>query len=133
MNWYLEVLTKKYATFEGRARRKEFWFFVLFNFLALLVLTIVDGVTGTLDEKTGLGLLSGLYLLGVLVPSIAVTVRRLHDTDRSGWWVLIGFIPLVGALVLLVFELLDGTPGANRFGPNPKDVAAPGTATPVQL
>jgi uncharacterized membrane protein YhaH (DUF805 family) len=125
MNWYLEAL-KKYATFEGRARRKEYWFFQLFNVLAVLVLALVDGATGTFSAEAGLGLLSGLYVLVILVPSIAVTVRRLHDTDRSGWWFLIGFVPLIGGLVLLVFALLDSTPGANRFGPNPKGVSGPG-------
>lgn len=125
MHWYLEVL-KKYATFEGRARRKEYWFFQLFNVLAVLVLALVDGATGTFSAEAGLGLLSGLYVLAILVPSIAVTVRRLHDTDRSGWWFLIGFVPLIGGLVLLVFALLDSTPGANRFGTNPKGVIGPG-------
>ena len=128
MNWYLEAL-KKYATFEGRARRKEFWFFVLFNFLAMVLLAIVDFLTGTFDEEVGLGLLSGLYVLAVFIPSIAVNVRRLHDTDRSGWWILLAFLPLLGALVLLVFEVLDSTPGANRYGPNPKGVLGTGVAT----
>ena len=125
MNWYLEAL-KKYATFEGRARRKEYWFFVLFNVLAIIVLEILDVVLGTFSKETGFGLLSGLYAIAVLLPSLAVTVRRLHDTDRSGWWILINFIPLIGAIVLLIFTLLDGTPGSNRFGPNPKGEAAGG-------
>lgn len=119
MNWYLEAL-RKYATFEGRARRKEYWFFILFNVLAVVVLGIIDVVLGTSSKETGLGLLSGLYLLAVLLPALAVTVRRLHDTDRSGWWILIEFIPLIGGLVLLIFTLLDSTPGSNRFGPSPK-------------
>ena len=125
MNWYLGAL-KKYATFEGRARRKEYWFFVLFNVLAIIVLEILDVVLGTFSQETGFGLLSGLYAIAVLLPSLAVTVRRLHDTDRSGWWILINFIPLIGAIVLLIFTLLDGTPGSNRFGPNPKGEAAGG-------
>lgn len=125
MNWYLEAL-RKYATFEGRARRKEYWFFILFNVLAVVVLGIIDVVLGTSSKETGLGLLSGLYLLAVLLPALAVTVRRLHDTDRSGWWILIEFIPLIGGLVLLVFTLLDGTPGSNRFGPSPKGEVAGG-------
>jgi len=119
MNWYLEAL-KKYATFTGRARRKEFWFFTLGNFLAVLGLGVVDGLMGNFDPQYEIGPLSGLYLLAVLVPSIAVTVRRLHDTDRSGWWILLGLIPIVGGLVLLYFEVLDSQPGTNRFGPNPK-------------
>ncbi|MBT9538410.1 DUF805 domain-containing protein [Thiobacillus sp.] len=123
MNWYLNVL-KQYAVFKGRARRKEYWFFILFNLIASVVLTAIDFMTGLLDAELGIGLLSGLYSLAVLVPSLAVTVRRLHDTDRSGWWLLIGLVPLLGAIVLLVFMLLDGTPGDNQHGANPKGVAA---------
>ena len=123
MNWYLNVL-KQYAVFKGRARRKEYWFFILFNLIASVVLTAIDFMTGLLDAELGIGLLSGLYSLAVLVPSLAVTVRRLHDTDRSGWWLLIGLVPLLGAIVLLVFMLLDGTPGDNQHGANPKGAAA---------
>jgi uncharacterized membrane protein YhaH (DUF805 family) len=126
MNWYFEAW-KKFALFEGRSRRKEYWSFVLFNFIAVVLLAIVDGVTGTLNEAAGLGLLSGLYCLAALIPSIAVTVRRLHDTDRSGWWILISLIPLIGGIVLLVFSVMDSQPGANRYGPNPKGVIGPGT------
>lgn len=120
MNWYLDVL-KKYAVFTGRARRKEYWMFFLFNLIVSVVLAVVDSFTGTFSESLGIGLLGGLYALGVLLPSIGVSIRRLHDTDRSGWWLLIGLIPLIGAIVLLVFMVLDGTPGPNRFGPNPKE------------
>jgi len=129
MKWFLEVLTKKYATFEGRARRKEYWYYVLFYFLAIVALAIVDGVTGTLDEEAGIGLLSGLFVLATFIPTIAVLVRRLHDTDRSGWWVLINVIPVIGSLVLLVFAVLDSQPGTNRFGPNPKGVMGSGSQT----
>ena len=122
MNWYLNVL-KQYAVFKGRARRKEYWFFILFNLIASVVLTVIDFMTGFLDPELGIGLLSGLYSLAVLIPSLAVTVRRLHDTDRSGWWLLLGLVPLLGAIVLLVFMLLDGTPGDNRHGASPKGVA----------
>jgi uncharacterized membrane protein YhaH (DUF805 family) len=114
MNWYIEVL-KKYAVFSGRARRKEYWFFALFNVVIIIVLTLIDVSAGLYDVVADIGLLSGLYSLAVFVPSIAVSVRRLHDTDRTGWWL------LIGAIVLLVFVLLDSTPGDNRFGPNPKD------------
>ena len=119
MNWYLSVL-KQYAVFKGRARRREYWFFILFNLIASVVLTVIDFMTGSLDPELGIGLLSGLYSLAVLIPSLAVTVRRLHDTDRSGWWLLIGLVPLIGAIVLLVFMLLDSTPGDNQHGANPK-------------
>lgn len=119
MSWYLEVL-KKYTVFTGRARRKEYWFFVLFNVLILVLLVVVDGLLGTFNEAAGVGLFSGLYSLAVLIPGIAVLVRRLHDIDRTGWWALIGLVPFVGGIVLLVLAALDSTPGENRFGPNPK-------------
>lgn len=121
MNWYLSVL-RQYAVFKGRARRKEYWFFNLFNVIVSLTLTVVDYQTGSLYPELGIGLLSGIYSLAVLIPSLAVTVRRLHDTDRSGWWILIGLIPVIGAIVLLVFMLLDSKPGDNQYGPNPKGV-----------
>lgn len=123
MDWYLGVL-KQYAVFKGRARRKEYWFFILFNLIASLLLTLVDFMTGSLDTELGMGLLSGLYSLAILIPSLAVTVRRLHDTGRTGWWLLIGLIPLIGAIVLLVFMLLDSQPNDNEYGANPKGVAA---------
>jgi len=123
MDWYLIVL-KKYLVFEGRARRKEYWFFILFNILIGIGLAIIDNMTGTLNAETGTGLLSGIYSLAVLIPTIAVAMRRLHDTDRSGWWLLLAFVPLIGGLVLLVFLVLDGTPGSNRFGPSPKGLAS---------
>jgi uncharacterized membrane protein YhaH (DUF805 family) len=120
MNWFIEVLTRKYATFEGRARRKEYWYFTLFYCIAIFGLVVVDVVAGTFSEELEIGLFSGLLILATIVPSLAVTVRRLHDTNRRGWWILISFVPFVGALVLLVFMVLDSQPGANRFGPNPK-------------
>jgi uncharacterized membrane protein YhaH (DUF805 family) len=123
MNWYLGVL-KQYAVFKGRARRKEYWFFLLFNLIVSLALTVVDFMTGTLDIELGMGLLSSLYSLAILIPSLAVTVRRLHDTDRTGWWLLIGIFPLIGAIVLLVFMLLDSQPGDNQYGANPKGETA---------
>lgn len=126
MNWYREAL-RKYAVFEGRSRRREYWWFALVNFLVAVALGTLDVALGTYSAESDVGLFSGLYMLAVLVPGIAVTVRRLHDTNRSGWWVLIGFIPLVGAIVLIVFALLDSQPGANRYGPNPKGVIGPGT------
>ena len=119
MSWYLEVL-KKYAVFNGRARRMEYWYFVLFNIIVLIVLSLIDVLLGTFNIVRGVGLLSGIYSLAVLIPTLAVTVRRLHDIDRTGWWILINFIPLIGTIVLLVFELTPGTPGSNRYGPDPK-------------
>ena len=119
MGWYLEAL-KKYAVFGGRSRRKEYWYFVLFSVIVSLVLSAIDALLGTLSSSTNVGLLGGIYGLAIIIPSIAVSVRRLHDIDRTGWWVLIGLVPVIGTIVLLVFAVLDGTPGQNRFGPNPK-------------
>ena len=119
MNWYLMVL-KNYAGFSGRARRKEYWFFVLFNFLITIALLFVDGFAGTFNPQTGFGALSAIYGLAVFIPYLAVTVRRLHDTSRTGWWILIVFLPLIGAIVLLVFMFLDSTPGSNEYGTDPK-------------
>ncbi|MCL1067807.1 DUF805 domain-containing protein [Shewanella olleyana] len=119
MDWYIKVL-KNYINFKDRARRKEYWFFVLFNVIAGIVLGIVDNMTGTLNQETGYGLLSGIYSLLVFLPALGVSVRRLHDTDRSGWWILIALIPIVGALILLYFFVSDSQDETNRFGPNPK-------------
>lgn len=121
MNWYLEAL-RKYAVFDGRARRMEYWMFVLINCLIVVVLSVVDTVVGLFSLGNSVGALTGLYWLVVLVPGIAVTVRRLHDTDRSGWWALLALLPVLGTIVLFVFCVLDGTPGPNRFGENPKAV-----------
>ena len=137
MNWYTKVL-KQYADFSGRARRTEYWMFTLFNVIVLIVLGFVDRALGfgsfagssgggAMAFSASLGLLGGIYSLAVLVPSLAVAVRRLHDTDRSGWWLLIGLIPIVGGIVLLVFMVLEGTRGPNSHGADPK-MAAQGAA-----
>lgn len=117
MNYFVECL-KKYATFSGRARRKEFWLFMLGFVIVYFVAAILDGMMsgGNANAKA---ILSGLVWLALLLPSIAVTVRRLHDTDRTGWWALIG-ITMIGCLVLLVFACMEGTKGDNRFGEDPK-------------
>lgn len=119
MNWFVAVL-KKYAVFSGRARRKEYWMFTLIYILIAIVLGFLDGMLG------GAGILGILLAIGLFVPSLAVTVRRLHDTDRSGWWVLIAFVPFVGWLVLLVFMVLAGTSGSNQYGEDPLGEAEPG-------
>jgi uncharacterized membrane protein YhaH (DUF805 family) len=121
----------QYVGFGGRARRAEYWWFVLFSVLIGVVTSILDVALGTDFEGSSpsRGLLSLIANLALFLPSLAVAVRRLHDTDRSGWWVLIGLIPLVGVIVLLVFFVQDGTPGPNRFGPSPKYDVAPGWAT----
>lgn len=121
MNWYLAVL-KKYADFNGRARRKEYWLFFLFNILVSVALSIIDSILGTGRGESGTGLLGGLYVLAIFLPSLAVSVRRLHDTGRSGWWMLISLIPVIGSLVLFVFFCFDSQTGTNRYGINPKEV-----------
>lgn len=118
MDWYLEVL-RKYAQFDGRARRKEYWFYMLFNIIVSAVLGVVDFFIGAFDMESGVGLLSGLYSLAVLIPSLAVLVRRLHDTGRSAWWLLVGLLPVIGSLILLFFIVQDSKPD-NQYGKNPK-------------
>ena len=113
MHWYLDVL-KKYVDFNGRARRQEYWMYFLFNVIISLVVGFVDGLIGTKP------ILGGLYILAVILPSICVGIRRLHDTNRSGLWLLVGLIPCIGWIALLVFYIQDSDAGANQFGPNPK-------------
>jgi uncharacterized membrane protein YhaH (DUF805 family) len=118
MDLYLEPF-RKYVVFSGRARRAEYWVFGLVNIVISLVLSGVDMATGTLDLETGIGAFSGIFSLVILLPSIAVTVRRLHDTGRSAWWLLLVFIPLIGVLVMLVFMLLGSEDGDNQYGAKP--------------
>lgn len=118
MNWYLAVL-KKYAVFNGRARRKEYWMFFLFNLVIGFILGFVEGLA-----HEGFGILGAVYGLLVFLPGLGVAIRRLHDTGRSGWWLLLGLIPLLGMIVLLIFMLIDSDPAENRYGPNPKLQAA---------
>jgi len=113
MNWYLKVL-KNYAVFDGRARRKEYWMFVLFNMVFAFVLGFLDGILSA-------GFLVVFYSLAVLLPSIAVAVRRLHDVGKSGWFLFIGLIPIIGGIWLLVLYCIDGDVGENKYGPNPKE------------
>jgi uncharacterized membrane protein YhaH (DUF805 family) len=123
VNWYIEVL-KKYAVFSGRARRREYWMFVLFNVIIAVVLTMIEGIADP-DSESSRNTLTTLYGLAVLLPSLAVGVRRLHDTGRSGWWLLFGLIPIIGAIVLLIFMIQDGRPTDNQYGPNPKREITP--------
>jgi uncharacterized membrane protein YhaH (DUF805 family) len=140
MDWYLMVW-RKYAEFDGRSRRKEYWMFVLFNFLAILALAAIGGVGLAISEDYG-GILFvplGIYVLATIIPGLAVGVRRLHDTGKSGWlllvFMLVGMIPfigLIGAIIQIVFMCQDSDPGTNQYGPNPKypdlSGAAAGTA-----
>ncbi len=134
MNWYIKVI-KNYVTFKGRARRKEYWFFILFNVIISIALTLLDsllfgetsidnvGILHTVNIDNA-SILSTIYSLAIFLPSLAVSVRRLHDTGRTGWWLLIALIPLVGAIVLLIFMVQDSKPGTNQFGANPKEFTA---------
>ena len=123
MNWVLKAL-KQYADFNGRSQRTEYWLFVLFCLVVSIVLSMIDKMLGTYSS-TGIGLLSGIFSLAVLLPGIAVGIRRLHDTGRSGWWLLIALVPLIGEIVLLVFMVQDSQPGTNAYGPSPKEQAPP--------
>lgn len=139
MEWMLLPL-RRYARFSGRARPKEYWMFILFLLLCFIAIGIVEGLLGLSTTEhwvrrgpwsfdTGYhtrgGPLTGLFGLAILIPWLAVAVRRLHDTDRSGFWLLIIFFPLIGSLVLLVFFIMSGTRGPNRFGPDPVEVGEP--------
>jgi uncharacterized membrane protein YhaH (DUF805 family) len=128
VDWYLDAF-RNYAVFTGRSRRAAYWYFVLFNVIVNFGLAIVASLLGALNGSESLGLFGILafivygiwiiYGLAIILPTLALSVRRLHDTDRSGWWFLLNFVP-VGNIVLLVFFLLDSTPGQNQYGPNPK-------------
>ena len=123
MNWYLKVL-KQYADFRGRARRKEYWIFVLFNMIFIFVAMILDNVLGLTIGKLPYGVFYFLYALSVLIPGLAVAVRRLHDVGKSGWMILIALIPIIGAIWLLVLMVTDSNPEENQYGLNPKEVTA---------
>jgi uncharacterized membrane protein YhaH (DUF805 family) len=107
------IVLRKYAVFSGRARRMEFWMFVLFYVIIAVVLAVVDAMIG-------MPILGSIFMLALLVPSLAVGARRLHDIGKSGWWQLLVLVPLIGAIILIVFWVLDSKPGDNEYGPNPK-------------
>lgn len=119
MSWYIAVL-KEYATFSGRARRKEYWMFFLFSTIAAVVLSILDMAIGTFDPQSGFGLISLAYFVAVFLPNLAVTVRRLHDAGLSGWWILLVFVPFIGAIALLIMMVLPSNAGENKHGPAPR-------------
>jgi uncharacterized membrane protein YhaH (DUF805 family) len=118
MEWFIKVI--KNFSFNGRARRKEYWFFFLFVVVIAFLLGLLDSVVGTYSTEAELGLLGGLFILAILIQSIAVGVRRLHDTGKSGWWLLINFVPFVGPIIVLVLMVLAGEQGKNQYGPDPK-------------
>ena len=125
LDWMMMPL-KRYTDFAGRSRRKEYWMFLLGVIIAAIILGIIEGILGLSGMVGGVyGPLTTLFLLAIIVPSIAVQVRRFHDQDKSGWFVLISLIPIIGGLIVFVFMCLEGTKGPNRFGLDPKD---PGSA-----
>ena len=130
MEWYLKVMRDNYANFSGRARRKEYWMFSLFFFIVAIAAAILAAVMGAivsvgLGEEVGIAVIVGvmiIFYLAHIIPAIAVTVRRLHDTGNSGWLYLIALIPYLGNLILFIFTLIDGQKGENKWGSNPKEV-----------
>ena len=114
IGYWKRVVLEKYAEFTGRARRSEYWWFTLANVIVMLVLALLIAVADIF------WVLYAIYGLALIVPSIAVTIRRLHDTDKSGWWILIALVPFVGGIILLVFMCIDSTPGTNQWGPSEK-------------
>ena len=116
--YFLDVITNHFADFNGRARRKEYWMFFLCNFVVSLVLGIVMG----LISETAANVVNILYSLVLLLPGLSIGVRRLHDTGKSGWSLLLALIPIVGPIILLVFFCTDSQPGSNEYGPNPKGI-----------
>ena len=120
MNYYIDCIAKKYACFSGRARRKEYWLFALFNFIAAFIVGFIGGFLSSVTNVAAFAYLAPIYNLAVIIPGLAVSARRLHDIGKSGWWLLIGLVPFVGWIVLLVFCCLDSLPGENQYGPNPK-------------
>jgi uncharacterized membrane protein YhaH (DUF805 family) len=117
MHWYTDVI-RKYAVFNGRAARPEFWWFVLFN---LIIAAVINLVAGIIFGRSSGQVVGDLYSLAVLLPSLGVGIRRLHDTNRTGWWYLLVFIPVIGWIVLVVFLAMASDPGSNNYGPNPQN------------
>lgn len=118
MNWYIQGF-KRYFDFGGRSRRKEYWYFALFNLIAVILLAVIDSLTGTFNIELGMGLLGAIYSIATIIPNLSITFRRLHDIDKSAWWILILLIPLIGFIVLLVF-LCQDSKEENKYGPSPK-------------
>lgn len=121
MNSFIKVLRESF-NFSGRSRRKEYWMFILITFIISILLTITEMALG-LEINEEIGILTALFSLILLIPSLSVTVRRLHDTGKSGWWILLSLIPIIGGIIILIFTLLDSQPGSNKYGPNPKQAA----------
>jgi len=120
MEWYLKVVRDNYANFNGRARRQEYWMFVLINFAIAIAIGVISGILTGITESAAFMTIYYLYAIGVFIPSLAVAVRRLHDTNKSGWYYLVALIPIVGAIWLLVLFATEGDTGPNQYGPDPK-------------
>ncbi len=118
--YYTSCFTENYANFEGRARRSEYWYFVLFNALIGYASMFVFGLIGGMLDVPILAGIGFVYVFAALIPGLAVAIRRLHDTNKSGWMILIGLIPVVGSIVLIVFFATEGTQGSNEYGSDPK-------------
>ena len=121
MEWYLKVVRDNYANFTGRARRQEYWMFVLFNMLFVIAIALVSGALIAMTEISAFAGLYLIYILGIIIPSLAVAVRRLHDVGKSGWFYLIALIPLIGGIWLIVLFATEGDKGQNAYGPDPKE------------
>ncbi|MFN3159410.1 MAG: DUF805 domain-containing protein [Rubinisphaera brasiliensis] len=125
MNWYLKCL-RQYVDFSGRARRKEYWMFTLFNLIIAFLIGFVGGIillavgVDGPEYDSAINGIGAIYNLAILLPALGVLVRRLHDIGKSGWWIFIALIPLIGAIILLLFLIRDSEPGSNQYGPNPK-------------
>jgi uncharacterized membrane protein YhaH (DUF805 family) len=131
MDLVIQCITKKYVEFSSRASRKEFWLFILFYLIFSIILGFIDGIVGTYNVETGYGVFSGIFILVTLVPYLAVCVRRLHDTDRSGWWLLLWLVPLIGLIWSIVVFCHKGSDGENRFGANPLTPQGNGAPTNI--
>ncbi|ODS29627.1 MAG: Inner membrane protein YhaH [Candidatus Scalindua rubra] len=128
MEWYLKVVRDNYANFNGRAQRKEYWMFILFNMIFAIVAMVADNILGTdftvgegyYAVSMGYGWIYLLYTLAMIIPALSVFVRRMHDIGKSGWWFFIALIPIIGAIWLLVLTCTDSNPGDNKYGSSPK-------------
>ncbi|WP_303318075.1 DUF805 domain-containing protein [Flavivirga abyssicola] len=120
MKWYLKVLINNYATFSGRARRKEFWMFFLFNLIIIFGLSFLLGLISDFIDNEILPIILGIYFLGILIPYIALAVRRLHDSGKSGGYIFVYFIPFIGGIWFLILMATEGDKGPNQYGPDPK-------------
>jgi uncharacterized membrane protein YhaH (DUF805 family) len=120
MEYILNTYRNNYINFNGRVRRREFWAYILFFVITVIILTIIDLMIGIFYMEIGLGILSGLFIIFSILPTLSIATRRLHDINKSGWWQLLGIIPIIGAFILFIFYAIDSFPGQNNFGYNPK-------------